>query len=98
MPGDEVDAYGASPHLPGRNEVVVNLAHGVGRDGEADAVIRIMVGGDGGVDPNHLAGQIHQRTTAVARVDGGVCLEVVLELALGTGFNAAAFSADNAGC
>ena len=41
-------------------------------DGEADV---LGVGGDRGVDPDHLTGGVEQRATRVAGVDGGVGLD-----------------------
>src|SRR5262249_39668744 len=35
--------------------------------------------GDGGVDPDDLAGRVHQRAARVARVDGGVGLQDAVE-------------------
>src|SRR5690242_1204657 len=54
----------------------------VDRNREAVARVEPGLAGDGGVDPDHLAPDTHQRTAGVARIDGGVGLDEVLDAAL----------------
>ena len=56
---------------------MIDLA-AVDADREAD-VLRLRRVGDRGVDPDDLAVGVHERTTRVARVDGGVGLQHAVE-------------------
>ncbi len=49
---------------------------------EADALVAAGGAGDGRVEADDFAAQIHERSAAVARVDGGIGLNEVLELEL----------------
>ena len=53
--------------------------HQIDRNRETDAFVAARIAGDRGVDANHLTSQIQQRTAAVARVDGGVGLQEILQ-------------------
>ena len=54
---------------------VARLVHG---DGKADSLIALgSVSDDGGVDADQFAAIVDQRTTGIARVDGGVGLDEV---------------------
>ena len=90
------DADRAALHFAGLNQRVVNGAGGVGGDSEADAVIRSLFGSDSGVDSDHLPRQVHQRTAAVAGINGGIGLKEVLELSFDSRHNVAALGADDA--
>jgi len=80
--GGELDADGSAGNFVlGTDELVVDLGDGVGRHGEADAGIRAGLGVDGGIDADDFAVHVDQRTAGITRVDGGIGLDEVLELA-----------------
>ena len=54
----------------------------VDRDGEADADVAAAAAEDRGIDADHLAAEVEQRTAGVARIDGGVGLDEVVVGAL----------------
>ncbi len=59
------------------------LAAGVDRQREADALVSAGTRRDGRIDADYLAAHIEQGTAAIARIDGCVGLQEVLELAVG---------------
>src|SRR3990172_3715157 len=72
----EADADGAAHHAAVLDDFVVDLDGDVRRQGEADPRRAApAVSHDGGIDPDDLPGQVHQRPARVAVVDGGVGLE-----------------------
>ena len=50
------------------------------RDRETDSLTAARIAGDSRVEADHLAAEVHQWPAAVARIDGGVGLDEVLEL------------------
>ena len=66
-------------HLPVLDELPAHEHHHRDRDREADPLAAAGVAGDGRVEPDHLAANVDQRPTAVARIDGRVGLDEVLE-------------------
>ena len=89
------DAEPAARHLAlGRQLRVDPLGH-VDGNGEADADIAARAREDGAVDPDHFARHIDEGSARVARVDGGVGLQEVVE---GTLADRAPLGADDAGC
>src|SRR5207244_9865416 len=68
----DADAQPAAYDFPLGTELVHDLLHHVGGNGEADA---LGIVDDGGVDADHLAFDIEQRSSAVAGIDRGVCLD-----------------------
>ena len=56
-----------------------DVAGDVDRDREADAFVAAGGAGDGGVEADDFAAEIHERAAAVAGVDGGVGLNEVLQ-------------------
>ena len=71
----------------------------IDRNGKAVAGVEPGLAGDGGVHADHFAPHAHQRAAGVARVDGGVGLNEVLNaaVALAREGKAAALGADDAG-
>ena len=65
------------------DEHVVDPGDGVGRHRETDALRAHGLGVDGGVHADDLTCHIDERTAGVAGIDGGICLDELLELALG---------------
>ena len=63
-------------HLGGVHQVGDQIAEAVDPDRKPDV---LGIAADGGVDPDHLAIDVQQRPAGVARVDGGVGLDQVLE-------------------
>ena len=77
----EFDADRAARHLvAGTDQVVVDGDHGVGGHGEAKALVAARLGEDGRVHADDVAIHIQQRSAGVARIDGRVGLNEVLEL------------------
>ena len=73
------DAEPAARHAALVAKLGVDLAGHVRGDREADAG---APGDDRGVDPDHLALHVHERTAGVAGIDGGVGLQKVVERTL----------------
>ena len=74
------DADGAADHFAGLDDVVVDLRGGVHGQREADALVAALARRDRGVDADHFAADVQQRAAAVARVDGRIGLQEMLEL------------------
>src|SRR3989454_2134433 len=72
----DLDTEPAAGHAPLVEQLGVNLARHVRRDGEADAR---AARDDRRVDADDLALHVHQRSAGVARVDRGVGLDEVVE-------------------
>ena len=94
----EADSDGPAGDLvAGADEVVIDLDDGVGRHGEADALVAGRLGVDGGVDADDFAVHVEQRAAGVAGIDGGVGLDEVLELAACSRLDGAVLGGDDAG-
>src|SRR6185437_16580359 len=80
--GDRVDAQAELAAL--HDAVLDELPHhppgGINRDGEADSDVVTAAGEDGRVDADQIAPEVHECAARVARIDGGVGLDVVLEI------------------
>ena len=74
MPGDRL----AAGHFAGSNNIVINARHHVDGQRKPDALVAAALRRDHGVDPDHFAADVEQRTAAVARIDGGVGLQEIL--------------------
>src|ERR1700738_829954 len=82
--GLELDADRASNDLMFRtDEHVVHIRDNVGRHGKADTLRTHVLGINGGVHADDLAGHVDERTAGVAGVNGGIGLDKALELRLG---------------
>ena len=90
-----VDAEQAALHGAELLQLVGDAADHVDRDGEADADIAAGAGQDGRGEADQFAAQVDQRAAGVARIDGGVGLDEILEAVLVE--IAAAQAADDAG-
>ena len=66
-------------HLAVVHQIVYHLLHQVHRYGKAITHIAAGFGGNGGVDANQFARSIHKCSTAVARIDGRIGLNKVLD-------------------
>src|SRR5205807_113484 len=66
----------------------------VDRDGEAEPLGRPD---DGRVDADHLTAAVHQRTAGIARVEGGIGLDDVIDEMAGYAAQRPAEGADHAG-
>ena len=67
---------------PDSDQLVHDRAGQVDRNGEAVAGVEPGLAGDRRVDADDLAADAHQRAAGVARIDGGVGLDEVLDAAL----------------
>ena len=65
------------------DQVVIDIGYGLGRHGEAHALVARAFGINCRVDANDLSTHVHQWAAGVAGVDGGVGLNHGLELASG---------------
>src|SRR5580698_1213724 len=93
----EANADGSAGDLvAGADEVVVDLDDGVGRHGEADALVAVGLRVDGGVDAYDFAVHVQERSAGVAGIDGGIGLDEVLKLALRAGLDGAVLGGDYA--
>jgi hypothetical protein len=77
------DAERRTLHLAELDELLHDLAREVDRDREAVAHVEAGLGGDGGVDADHLAAHVHQRAARVAGIDGRVGLDEVRDAQVG---------------
>jgi hypothetical protein len=69
------------PHVtPVADDVVVHAHGSIDRQCKSDALRSAVLRRDHGVDADHFAADVQQRTAAVARIDGGVGLNKALEL------------------
>ena len=78
------------------NQVVIDPDDRVGGHGEANSLITGGLSQDRGIYPNDLVGHVDQRSTRIARVDGRVGLDEVLELAGSALFDGAVPGRDDA--
>ena len=80
------------------DDLIHDPAGQIDRNGEAIAGVVPGLAGDGRVDADHLTLHAHQRTAGVARIDGRVGLDEVLDGAVGLSRKGetAAFRADDA--
>ena len=65
-----------SPHAPVLPDLLEHVADDVGGRREAEAFVATRLREDQRVDPDHFPVHVHERTAAVARVDGRVRLQV----------------------
>jgi UDP-3-O-[3-hydroxymyristoyl] N-acetylglucosamine deacetylase len=80
--GRQVTRFHADPaaaHAAAAHQRFHHLARGVHRHGKADAHAAATAREDGRVDAHQVALRIHQRAAGIARVDGRVGLDEVLE-------------------
>ncbi len=89
---------GASFNRPVGDDSVIDLARRIGRNGKSYSVITSPPGGDRGIDANNLCCQIHQRSAAIAGINGGIGLKESLELTLGPAFNIPSLCTHNSSC
>ena len=72
------DAEESAGHLAAFKQLFGNRPGHVDRDRETDAHVTAAAAEDRGVDANHLAIEIDQRSTRITRIDRGICLDEVL--------------------
>mmetsp|Transcript_4253 Transcript_4253/g.9135 ORF Transcript_4253/g.9135 Transcript_4253/m.9135 type:complete len:315 (-) Transcript_4253:891-1835(-) len=97
----DVDADGRLHYPTEADDLVDHAPHRVHRDGEsyADVTASSSAGrDDGGVDADEPAARVEERPTRVARVDGRVGLDAVLDSAAARGDDVAAERGDDALC
>ena len=88
------DSEPASSHSSLLNELRQNVFHQIDGDGEADAEIAARPAENGGVDANHFAAQIDQRTSGISRIDRSICLNKIIVVASA---DVSSLGADNPG-
>src|SRR5581483_10514915 len=76
-----VQAHAQRPagHPPDPDDIVISPRDHIDRQREADAFRAASAGRNHGVDANHFAADIQQRSPAVAGINGGVGLDEMLE-------------------
>ena len=75
----QAHANRAPGHTAEPDDVVIGAGDHVHRQREPDALGTASAGGDHGIHADHLAPNVQQRTAAVARIDGRVRLNEMLE-------------------
>src|SRR5262249_7158397 len=91
--GLDRDAEPTARHLAAGGELRVDPLRHVDRDREPDSHIAARAREDRAVDPDDLARHVHEWPAGIARVDGGVGLEEIVEQPLA---DRAALGADDA--
>src|ERR1700683_2368692 len=81
----ESHANGSASDFPVLDELVVNDNSRIRGQGETYTLIPSAAGDDGGVDTDDVACHIDQRAARIARIDGRVRLQKMLELAPAVG-------------
>ena len=74
------DSDGPARHPASPDDVVIHARHHIDGQREADALISAALRRDHGVDADHLAANIQQRSAAVAGIDGRIGLNEALQL------------------
>ena len=75
---ENVDPQESAPHLTMGDQLTHDLVGQVDGDGEADPLITSRARDDGGIDADQLPRRVDEGSPGVARVDGGIGLDVIL--------------------